>query len=244
MIDEQRFNPLNSGQEKSDELLKRSLVYERARARIEEAAQQISRERLEHIAEIAVSGEEYDRSFDVALDELRSVKNRLGAKSDELWARMKECGESFGPGLERLANAVLAKAAYDYEVALCDGFPDSAAEMMLIEKFAVCGAEAYTTLDFTEVLGQIRRVYREEWKPTVERIIPELRQEKQPKYKTRCPLCGGGLYYVHSKNQNDLVRCTTCGLYYQIKPKKGTKETDCHGLRPRNDGGGKAAAHE
>lgn len=221
MIDEQRFNPLTSEQEKSDELLKKALIFERARAMIEEAAQKVSRDRRDHLDEIAVTGEAFDPAFDVALDELRGVKNRLGAKSDELWARMKECGESFGPGLERLANAVLAKAAYDYEVALCGGFTDNAAEMMLIEKFAANGAEVYSTLDFAEVLGQIRRVYREEWKPTVEKIIPELRQEGRPKYKTKCPLCGGGLYYVHSKNMNDLVRCTTCGLFYRVKEKKG-----------------------
>lgn len=222
MIDEQRFDPFSRSDAKRDELLKNSLIYERARTRIEEAAQKVARERKDHLSEIARTGEPFDESFDLALAELRGLTNRMGAKADELWTQMEKAGEKFGPGLERLANAVLEKAAYDYEAALCGGFPDSEGEMRLIEKFAVCGAEVYTTLDFSEVLGQIRRVYRDEWRPTAERIAPELRKEVRPRYHTKCPLCGGGLYYVHSKGQSDLVRCTTCGLFYLVKKKKGT----------------------
>ena len=107
---------------------------------------------------------------------------------------MEQTTEKFGPGLQRLANAVLEKAAYDYEVALCEGFPDSEAEMRLIEKFAVQGAEMYTTLDFSEVLWRIRTVYKDEWLPTAKKIVPELRDEKTRHFRHKCPLCGGGLY--------------------------------------------------
>lgn len=217
MIDEQRNGPLNREQEQGDELLRKSLVFERAKVRIEEAAQRIARERREHLDQIAVTKEPYDESFDLAFNELHGLQNRLGAKADEFWMKMEQTTEKFGPGLERLANAVLAKAAYDYEVALCGGFADNEAEMLLIEKFAKNGAEVYTTLDFMEVLNQIRRIYSERWQPLAEKIAPELRVEDRPKYKTKCPLCGGGMYYVHSKGQSDLVRCTTCGLFHRVK---------------------------
>ena len=223
MIDEQRHDPFSQKQEQGDELLRKSLVYERAKVMIEEAAQKIARERKEHLEQIAVTGERFDEAFDLAFNELRGLQNRLGAKADEIWKQMEQVTERFGPGLERLANAVLAKAAYDYEVALCGGFVDNDAEMLLIEKFAKNGAEVYTTLDFAEVLKQIRRVYDEKWKPTAEKSAEELRQEEKPKYKIKCPLCGGGLYYVHSKGQSDLVRCTTCGLFYRVKKPKARK---------------------
>lgn len=228
MIDEQRHDPFSQKQEQGDELLRKSLVYERAKVRIEEAAQKVARDRKAHMDEIAVSGDPFDESFDLALSELRGLQNRLGAKADEIWKQMEQVTERFGPGLERLANAVLAKAAYDYEVALCGGFPDSEAEMLLIEKFAKSGAEVYTTLDFSEVLKKIRKIHQETWKPLAEKIAPELREEDRPKYKTKCPLCGGGLYYVHSKGQSDLVRCTTCGLFHQIRKKPARKVEKKH----------------
>lgn len=229
MIDEERRNPLNERQAKGDVLLKQSLIYERAKVRIEEAAQKVARDRKAHLTEIAETGEDFDESYDLALSELRGIQIRLGARADELWAEMEATTEKFGPGLERLANAVLENAAYDYEVALCDGFPDSAAEMRLIELFAERGAEVYTTLDFGEVLGQIRRVYYEEWRPKVEKLVPELHEEPKPRYRHKCPLCGGGLYYVHCKSETDLVRCTTCGLFYQVKKKKAVRKDGKNG---------------
>lgn len=227
MIDEQRFDPFSAKQEEGDELLKRSLIYERAKTRIEAAAQAITHERRKHLEEIAVTGEEYDRSFDVALDELRGLKNRLGMKSDELWEQMEAKTEKFGPGLQRLANAVLESAAYDYESALCDGdTKESRSEIYLIKKFAEHGAEVYTTLNFMDVLDRIERVYKEEWLPLAEKVWRELREEGKPKYRYKCPLCGGGLYYVHSKGQSDLLRCTSCGLFYRVKEKKGAAKRD------------------
>lgn len=224
MIDEQRFDPFSQKEEKGDELLKRSLIYERAKSRVEEMAQKVARERKAHLMEIAVTGEEFDQSYDLAYQELQGISNQFGAKADELWKQMEQTTEKFGPGLERLANAVLAKAAYDYEAALCGGFPDSEAEIHLIEKFAVQGAEMYTTLDFSEVLFRIRTVYKEEWLPTVKKIVPELREEKTRHFRHKCPLCGGGLYYVHAKGQSDLIRCTSCGLFYTVKKERKKRD--------------------
>lgn len=225
-IDEQRFDPMNPKQEKGDELLKKSLVYERAKVRIEEAAQRVAHARKAHLEEIAATGEAFDESYDVAFQELTALKHRLGAKADEYWARMEACTEKFGPGLERLANAVLAKAAYDYETALCGGFVDNAAEIHLIEKFAEGRASIFTTTDFPGILKKIRRVYSDDWIPLVKSVHKELRDEGKPKYKIKCPLCGGGLYYVHCKGQSDTVRCTTCGLFYLVKEKKGAAKRD------------------
>ena len=224
MIDEQRFDPFSEKQEKGDELLKRSLIYERAKSMVEEAAQKVARDRKAHLKKIAVTNEEFDPAYDLAFQELRAVQNQLGAKADELWKQMELTTEKFGPGLQRLANAVLEKAAYDYEAALCGGFPDSEAEMRLIEKFAVQGAEMYTTLDFSEVLWRIRTVYKEEWLPTVKKIVPELREEKTRRFRNKCALCGGGLYYVHAKGQSDLIRCTSCGLFYTVKNERGKRD--------------------
>lgn len=220
MIDEQRFDPFSPKEEKGDELLKKSLIYERAKSRIEEMAQKVARERKAHLMEISVTGEEFDQSYDLAYQELQGISNQFGAKADELWKQMEQTTEKFGPGLQRLANAVLEKAAYDYEVALCEGFPDSEAEMRLIEKFAVQGAEMYTTLDFSEVLFRIRTVYKEKWLPTVKKIVPELLEEKTRHFRHKCALCGGGLYYVHAKGQSDLIRCTSCGLFYTVKKER------------------------
>ncbi|MBR3239494.1 MAG: hypothetical protein IKF99_13755 [Oscillospiraceae bacterium] len=220
MIDEQRFDPFSEKQQKGDELLKRSLIYERAKSMVEEAAQKVARDRKAHLKKIAETREDYDPAYDLAFQELRAVQDHLGAKADELWKQMEQATEKFGPGLQRLANAVLAKAAYDYEVALCGGFPDSDSEIMMIEKFANHGAEMYTTLDFSEVLWRVRTVYKEEWLPTVKKIVPELREEKTRHFRHKCPLCGGGLYYVHAKGQSDLIRCTSCGLFHTVKKER------------------------
>ena len=224
MIDEQRFDPFSEKQQKGDELLKRSLIYERAKSMVEEAAQKVARDRKAHLKKIAETREDYDPAYDLAFQELRAVQDHLGAKADELWKQMEQATEKFGPGLQRLANAVLAKAAYDYEVALCGGFPDSDSEIMMIEKFANHGAEMYTTLDFSEVLWRVRTVYKEEWLPTVKKIVPELREEKTRHFRHKCPLCGGGLYYVHAKGQSDLIRCTSCGLFYTVKKERGKRD--------------------
>lgn len=226
MIDEQRADPFNRDEEKGEELLRKSLIYERARTIIEEAAQKVSRDRKTHLQTIAESGEEYDRAFDVALDGLRGLQHEFGAKSDKLWKQMEAVTPKFGPGLERLANAVLEAAAYDYEVALCDGFHDSKAEIYMIEKFASCGAEAYTTLNFFDVLDRIRKVYEAEWLPMVKTILPDLASGKAPTQKTSCPLCGGGLYFSRNRaSGGGAVRCTTCGLSYMTgqKTKGGEK---------------------
>lgn len=226
MIDEQRADPFSREEQTGDELLKRSLIYERAKSRIEEAAQKVARDRKAHIETIAVTGEDFDASYDVAISELNGLKNQLGAKADALWKQMEEVMPKFGPGLERLANAVLAKAAYDYETALCGGFVDNAAEIHLIEKFAEGRASIFTTTDFLGILKKIRRVYSDDWIPLVKSVHKELRDEGKPKYKIKCPLCGGGLYYVHSRGPDDIVRCTTCGLFYLVKEKKGAAKRD------------------
>ena len=217
MIDEQRANPFSREEQKGEELLKQSLSYERAKTHIEEAAQMVARKRREHLETIAVSGEAYDPAFDVALDGLRGLQNEFGAKADKLWRQMEEVSPKFGPGLERLANAVLTAAANDYETALCDGFHDSKAEIYMIEKFSKCGAEAFTSLHFPDVLERIRTVYENEWLPTVKRILPDLVSGKMKDYRTKCRLCDGGLYF--SKNRvsaGGTVRCTTCGLFYPV----------------------------
>ncbi len=220
MIDEQRLGALNYAQKRGDELLQGSLAYERAKARIETVMQEINAEKRKHYLDAALAHETPDSSYDLALEELRYAKNRLGAKSDELWTRMEECTELFGPGLERLANAVLKKAALDYEAALCGAFFDNEAEMRLIEKFAAHGSEAYTTLNFSDVLGQIRRIHKEKFVPHCGKIVKELRAEKTPKYRHSCDLCGGGLYYVRRKGGNDIIRCTSCELFYPVKKEK------------------------
>ena len=85
MIDEQRFDPFSEKQEKGDELLKRSLIYERAKSMVEEAAQKVARDRKAHLKKIAETNEEFDPAYDLAFQELRAVQNQLGAKADELW---------------------------------------------------------------------------------------------------------------------------------------------------------------
>lgn len=217
MIEEQRANPFSPDEAKGEELLRQSLTYERAKARIEEVARLVAQKRREHLLSTALTEEEYDRSFDVVLDGLRGLQHEFGAKSDKLWKQMEEVTPKFGPGLERLANAVLEAAAYDYETALCDGFHDSKAEIHMIEKFAVCGAEAYTTLNFLDVLDRIRRVYAAEWLPTVKKLATDLRNGTVKDYRTKCPLCGGGLYFSKNRvSKGGAVRCTTCGLFYQV----------------------------
>lgn len=227
MIDEQRANPFSRDEQKGEELLNQSLAYERAKTHIEEAAQMVMRKRREHLESIAVSGEAYDPAFDVALNGLRGLQHEFGANADKLWAQMEEVTPKFGPGLERLANAVLAAAANDYEAALCDGgTKETLSEIYMIEKFAECGAEAYTTLNFMDVLDRIKLVYRKEWLPLAEKVWRELRDERKPMYRHKCPLCGGGLYYVHSRGQSDLLRCTSCSLFYRVKEKKGDAKRD------------------
>ena len=56
------------------------------------------------------------------------------------------------------------------------------------------------------------------------KIVPELREEKTRHFRHKCPLCGGGLYYVHAKGKSDLIRCTSCGLFYTVKKERGKRD--------------------
>ncbi len=219
-IDDQRGQPFTEREKRADELLQESLCYERARSRIEELIRVVGQDRKADTERSWKSGEDPDQSIDVVLDELRQAKINVSKKADEKWSEMGRCRARFSPGLERLANAVIVRAVEDYEETISSGKYTS--EQISIEKFAEHGAERFTTLDLVSVLRQVRGVYSNKFIPLCEEIWEELLAEKAPKFRHRCPLCGGGLYYAGRKHGGDRVRCNNCALFWLV-PEEGKR---------------------
>jgi hypothetical protein len=202
-----------------EELMAESMVLERATTMLTAMMQDMARRRNQNEIDAAAGENAPDKAYDVVIDLLRDGRRKLRIKSNELWKEAERKSELHEPAVEALANAVIQKAAEDYECALCGkGF---AAEKIRIEKFAEEGAEAYTKLDLDSVLARIRAAHPEFVKTArknVEDIVADTKRirdahdDVRSKAKHRCPLCGGGLFaYGKNKNKNIVViRCTGC----------------------------------
>lgn len=197
---------------KSDELLEQALVYERAVSRVERYV--TAENKALHIDKIAAKaeGRDVDPSFVLAITAINKAKIELAKKSADLLRLAEKAAKTTEEPFLELLTAVQAKAASDYELALCGFLPEY--EIHNIEAFA-----SYGKL-LPEILTQIKAA-----KPKFDKIVKEhfedivadteemhkRGRDVGPWAKYRCPLCGGGLYkwgrLYYGLRQ---IRCTGC----------------------------------
>lgn len=222
-----------------EELMAQSMAYERAQARVGDAMNKLSRERNKAYDECRETGETLDPSYDLALQAMKTAREELRRTGNRLWKQAEQTADIYPPAVENLANAVVERAVYDYEMALSGA--GNALHRADVERFARDGAEAYTGIDLKQVLRKCREAYpifaamvREHG----DEIIQETRRNREKHINLelntyKCPMCGGALYAYGTAPRDGLQRinCTGCsftGTYAvdEKGSKHGRKEND------------------
>lgn len=207
------------------ELIKESMTLERAVSLCSSLANEAAKRRNE-----ANKGkrrpEDEDESYDLVINVINEAKDRFKADSDQLWKQAENRCRLDDDGVENLLNAVIQRAALDYELALSNrGFPDAIRE---VEEFFRGDADVFTKADVTEVPRRIRMAHRRFVEIAHDQIADIIRETKENRKagrdmcdnSVRCPLCGGGVYeYGVPYNGRHQVRCTGCNLSESVKLK-------------------------
>lgn len=203
-----------------DQYIIESMMYERAQSTASAIMNDLAAKRNENERYCKQSGDVPDGSFQLVIDALSKAKKGYAKESNRLWKLAEKNAEIYEPGVENLCNAIIQKAAEDYESALCGGGSES--EKLRIEKFAEHGADSYTGLDFRDILSRIRDA-----KPKFSKVVQEHAQEiinetnanrkndgDNRNNKYRCPLCGSGLFAYGKKVAGmQQIRCTGCAFW-------------------------------
>ena len=202
------------------DLVSESLVWERAYNGMMKILDEAIMKLNTNLRESKKNGEEADRALAVIVEYLKADANAFRTKSDMFWEKADKVSEKHDEGYRRLADAIIERAASDYEVALCGAGNEK--ERKLIELFAIDGAEKYTRLDLEAVLQRIKRVHPKFVKLCWEKgkqIRDETRDARKKKRDinentVRCPLCGRALYaWGPTARGLQTIRC--CGCSFQ-----------------------------
>lgn len=203
--------------------LETSMLYEAAYSEIGALIDIIRHKQIKNADAARKDGEEPSQHYKVVLKSLKNAQEGLRKKSDDAFIRHKNALKDVNDdGIENLANAVIARAAEDYELALChNDFEAQGA----IEDFAKTNAKLYTTLDVMYVLNRINSSYKRFQKKAhneIESLIVDTAYLKKnrdhdgissKRNPHRCPLCQGGMYVrLKLKKNQYLVGCTSCLL--------------------------------
>lgn len=209
-----------------NDYMQKSLVFERAWYMVNTVMRSIGAERKENTKEAARNGELPDESYNIVLADLRRIKKEYRKKSEELWNKAKQISGVDDSVYDRLANAVIERAAIDYEIAISAG---NAGRMAELESFARSDyADDLTKCDVPAILQKIRyawpgwKAYVTENAEDIAADTIELRRKRtsniEAKFKYRCPFCGGGLnmYSRAVKNEGRRFVCSGCAFFLTI----------------------------
>lgn len=195
-------------------LVQESLIYERAYSRICRIIDDLQEEKNADIKTAKENGEETDGSFKVLLEMLTDLRKKLRDQSDELWIKAERSTDRYDSGYENLFNAIVVRAAQDYEEALCGMTNERSIDM--IEKFL--------PKRFTNPIRKAQPEFAKVVKEHGKEILDETKQKRRELKRhnrgdmrdnsIKCPLCGCGLY-AWGSNQNGLqkIKCTGCSLF-------------------------------
>lgn len=206
-----------------------SLVYERAESTLSAIMTDLAKQRNDNTVNAKRNGTTPDRSYQIVIDALADIKKRFAVESDALWIHAETLADVSETAAANACNAVIQKAAEDYEAALCGNGSDCERDIILIEKFMQEGSSAYTTINCVDVLERIRAaqpLFREKAKKHIVDIKADTVKNRHVsggnrRSRYKCPLCGGGMYaYGHAKYGMQQVRCTGCYLYATIQMNK------------------------
>ena len=211
-----------------EKAMKESLLYDRAYGRMQLIINDmLAKQKADDSVDLE-NGEECEKSYDIMLKDLRMLANSYEIESKRLWTMVENKAEYGNRAMENLANAIVATAVEDYEMAISGIGCDE--EKSMIEYFAdQCdrGELVFTKLKVNDLLEQVRKGHKEFVKFAEkhgEEIIAETKRIRSQKgdladshYK--CPMCGGGLYAQTQYGVHRVV-CTHCYLSEVLKADK------------------------
>lgn len=202
--------------------LERSMNFEREFANVSRVITELKTHNANECNKARRNGEEPTDIYNEWLRRLTTAKQALRDESDRLYLKHRQAHEiTDSYGATCLANAILERAAYDYEMALCSDCEEAKYVMRDIEDFAVREGHLYTALDFPELLESIRdrhkRFCRKAHDEVLEIVLNTNKNRKhglaEIKYNShRCPLCGGGMYAKGKTKGYIKIACTNCNL--------------------------------
>lgn len=196
-------------EKKTSWLMQESLIYERAYSRICRIIDELTEDKNRDAQMAKETGEAPDASYKVLFEILTDARKRIRDKSDELWLKTERSTDHYDSGYENLFNAIVIRAAQDYEEALCGMTNDRSIDM--IEKFL--------PKRFTDPIRRAKpkfsKVVKEHGKEITDETMEKRKNGGDMRENTvKCPLCGCGLY-AWGSNQHGLqrIKCTGCSLF-------------------------------
>lgn len=213
----------------TEDLVNKSLEYERAYGKVSELLLRVREQRNLDDRCSRIAGDNPDTSWETLIGELERTKKKFRSYSDELWAGAEKKGAFQKDAIKDLLSAVVLRAANDYELAVSG--EGNAEEMSRIEWFAQNDATGFTGIFLPDVLKKIREAqpkFAQVAKENIKEIVDESelnrknRKADMSQNKHRCPLCGGGLFtQTRRGSAYQVVCCSGCSLREVVPmPKK------------------------
>ena len=117
-----------------EKAIKESLVYDRANSRLRLFIEDLSAKQREYDKVDLENGEPLDQSYDILLNDLKTLQSVYNTESQRLWNMAEQKAEWTRHAVENLANAIVQRAVEDYEMAI-SGVPCED-EITSLERFA------------------------------------------------------------------------------------------------------------
>ena len=198
-----------------------SMYYEREYGIVSGQLTELQSKRSRYEEEARAQGKTPNQYYTEEIKKLKAQKNAFRKLSDDAFKEHKRTHDVINTeGAIELANAILTKAAQDYEEAICEKNEKSKQE---IEDFAEEHGYLYTELDVPGILSRIRTDQKRfakkahndifsiiETTNTLRRKRLNMNDESNPH---NCPLCGGKMFIkTRTKTDTYMVGCTGCML--------------------------------
>lgn len=195
-------------------LMAESLVFERAYSRVCRILNDVLEDKVRDAAMSKETGEPVDASYKLLADALGDVRDRFRNESDRLWRLADESTVKYERGYEDLFNAIVLRAAQDYEAKLC-GCEDEANRKLLQMNPPECMLSQKLMRRIREGHKKFERVIKERGKDIVEETLAARKEKRDlADNSVRCPLCGGGLYaFGKERGGVQQIKCTGCSLF-------------------------------
>lgn len=195
-------------------LIDESLVYERAYSRVCRILNEVMEDKNRDINMARETGEKPDESYKILTDKLIELRDWLRDKSDGLFKTADAGAYKYERGYENLFNAIVLRAAQDYEAKLC-GYEDVVNRKMMDMNPPECMLSEKLMKRIRAGHKKFEMVIQERGREIVQETI-EARKEKRDLElnSVKCPLCGRALYaYGKERGGVQQIKCTGCSLF-------------------------------
>lgn len=194
--------------------IEESLVYERAYSRVCRILNEVLEDKVRDADMSKETGEPVDTSYKILADALGDIRDRFRNESDRLWVLADKAAEKYERGYEDLYNAIVLRAAQDYEAKLC-GYEDEANSKLLKMNPPECMLSQKLMRRIRDGHKKFEKVVSERGKEITEETLAARKEKRDlDENSVRCPLCGGALYaYGKAHGGSQQIKCTGCSLF-------------------------------